>query len=286
MTAKSTISARELNKLLKDKHALILDCRFDLTDVDYGQRSWQQGHIPGAMYVDLERALSAPVTEATGRHPLPQPADFKQSLKQWGLRPDSRVIAYDDGAGMFAARLWWLLRWLGHTNVRVLDGGWAAWQAAGLDVSTEADFTTDPAADYIDSLQPDNSLLIDADTLMDKLQVNMPPLWDARDPQRFAGAVEPIDKKAGHIPGAENVFFMQNLDNGHFLPADQLKQRFDQLLAGRSAQSVIHMCGSGVTACQNQLAMAIAGLPTGKLYAGSWSEWIIDPARPTEPRSE
>ena len=278
------ISVSELDNLLKNEDILLLDCRFDLVDEQYGQESWRKSHIPSSIYVHLNKDLSAPVTVDTGRHPLPDVSVFKQRLKDWGLTASTHVVAYDDGAGMFAARLWWLLRWLGHTNVSVLDGGWSAWTAADKVATTEVRQAPVSADDnYIDSLTENSAMVVNAEDVSNCLANEQFRLWDARDPRRFSGEIEPVDKKAGHIPGAENVFFMQNLSDGLFMSPDELKQRFNKLLSGDDPATVVHMCGSGVTACQNQLAMEIAGLSGGKLYPGSWSEWINDPDRPTEP---
>ncbi|MEE4623959.1 sulfurtransferase [Pseudomonas alliivorans] len=257
---------------------VILDCRFALEDPDYGQRSYAQGHIDGARFADLNRDLSGPVVKgSTGRHPLPDPATLVERLRTWGICNDSDIVLYDDGPGMYAARAWWLLTWLGkREGVYLLDGGLKAWHAAGLPLSLDAprgetgDFTG----------EPDMSLVLSASRLQGRLGRPEMTLIDARAEARFRGEVEPIDPIAGHIPGAQCAAFNENLGpDGRFLPPDQLKQRFAEQLQGRPAQSLVSYCGSGVTACHNLFALCLAGYPLGTLYAGSWSDWITDPTR-------
>lgn len=265
--------------LKKDQPGLvILDCRFALEDPDYGQRSYAEGHIAGADFADLERDLSGPVTRGvTGRHPLPEAADLIERLQAWGVSNDSMVVLYDDGPGAFAARAWWLLAWLGKRDgVFILDGGLKAWHAAGLPLSLDAPTTA--RGNFSGS--PDPSLVLSAEQLLKRLQRPQLTLLDARGLPRFRGEVEPIDPVAGHIPGAQCAAFTDNLGaDGRFLPAEQLKQRFAEKLAGRSPQELVAYCGSGVTACHNLFALCLAGYPLGTLYAGSWSEWITDPQR-------
>ncbi|MBV1807833.1 sulfurtransferase [Pseudomonas viridiflava] len=257
---------------------VILDCRSALEDPDYGQRSYAQGHIEGARFADLNRDLSSPVVKGrTGRHPLPDSDTLVERLRAWGISNDSDIVLYDDGPGMYAARAWWLLAWLGkREGVYLLDGGLKAWHAAGLPLSLDApggepgDFTGDP----------DMSLVLSASRLQGRLGRPEMTLIDARAEARFRGEVEPIDPVAGHIPGAQCVAFNENLGpDGRFLPPEQLKQRFAEKLQGRSAESLVSYCGSGVTACHNLFALCLAGYPLGTLYAGSWSEWIVDPER-------
>ena len=265
--------------LKKDQPGLvILDCRFALEDPDYGQRSYAEGHIAGAAFADLERDLSGPVTKGvTGRHPLPQAADLIQRLQAWGVNNDSVVVLYDDGPGAYAARAWWLLAWLGKRDgVFILDGGLKAWHAAGLPLSLDAP----SAVRGVFSGSPDPKLVLSAEQLLKRLSRPQLTLLDARGLPRFRGEVEPIDPIAGHIPGAQCAAFTDNLGaDGRFLPAEQLKQRFAEKLAGRSPQELVAYCGSGVTACHNLFALCLAGYPLGTLYAGSWSEWITDPQR-------
>lgn len=257
---------------------VILDCRFALEDSDYGQRSYAQGHIEGARFADLNRDLSSPVVKGrTGRHPLPDSDTLVERLRAWGISNGSDIVLYDDGPGMYAARAWWLLAWLGKCEgVYLLDGGLKAWHAAGLPLSLDApggepgDFTG----------EPDMSLVLSASRLQGRLGRPEMTLIDARAEARFRGEVEPIDPVAGHIPGAQCVAFNENLGpDGRFLPPEQLKQRFAEKLQGRPAESLVSYCGSGVTACHNLFALCLAGYPLGTLYAGSWSEWIVDPER-------
>ena len=257
---------------------VILDCRFALEDPDYGQRSYAQGHIDGARFADLNRDFSGPVVKGrTGRHPLPDPATLVERLRTWGIRNDSDIVLYDDGPGMYAARAWWLLTWLGkREGVYLLDGGLKAWHAAGLPLSLDA-----PRGETGDFMgEPDMSLVLSASRLQGRLGRPEMTLIDARAEARFRGEVEPIDPIAGHIPGAQCAAFNENLGpDGRFLPPEQLKQRFAEQLQGRPAQSLVSYCGSGVTACHNLFALCLAGYPLGTLYAGSWSDWITDPTR-------
>lgn len=257
---------------------IILDCRFALEDPDYGRFSYAEGHIEGAQYADLERHLSGPVSKGvTGRHPLPDAQTLLEQLRGWGINQDSDVVLYDDGPGVFAARAWWLLMWLGKRDgVFILDGGLKAWHAAGFPLSI------DPVPLSLGTFNgtPDDRLLVNTDQLLMRLGSPDLTLIDARAQARFRGEVEPIDPVAGHIPGAQCAAFGENLDsNGCFLPAEQLKQRFAEQLGDRSPEQLVAYCGSGVTACHNLFALALAGYPLGKLYPGSWSEWITDPQR-------
>ncbi|WP_349975933.1 sulfurtransferase [Pseudomonas sp. WHRI 8519] len=271
------ITPQQLAERLGSPKLVILDCRFALDDADYGQRSYAEGHIAGAHFADLERDLSGPVIKGqTGRHPLPDPQRLVERLREWGLDNDSEVVLYDDGPGAFAARAWWLLAWLGkRTGVAILDGGLKAWHAAGQPLSLDA-----PARyEGTFSGKPDTKLLIDAEHVVTELASPELTLIDARALPRFRGDVEPIDPVAGHIPGAQCAAFTDNLnEEGRFLAPEQLRQRFAEKLAGRPAERLVAYCGSGVTACHNLFALALAGYPLGRLYAGSWSEWINDPA--------
>ncbi len=272
------IAPRQLAERLGEPKLVILDCRFALEDVDYGQRSYAEGHIAGAHFADLERDLSGPVVKGvTGRHPLPQPGRLIERFQQWGISNDSDVVLYDDGPGAFAARAWWLLAWLGKRNgVSILDGGLKAWHAAGLPLSL------DPAERHEGTFsgKPDPKLLVSAQQLRERLGDQALTLLDARALPRFRGEVEPIDPVAGHIPGAQCAAFTDNLgSDGRFLPPDQLKARFAALLGSRKPEELVAYCGSGVTACHNLFALSLAGYPLAPLYAGSWSEWITDPQR-------
>ena len=273
------ITANALHARLEQPGLLILDCRFALDDPAYGQRSYAEGHIPGAQFADLESDLSGPVSKGvTGRHPLPEPSTLLERLRAWGLRQGSAVVLYDDGPGAFAARAWWLLAWLGKRDgVFLLDGGLQAWRAAGHEL-TQA---LPPPAPGDFAGQPDASLLLSAGQLQQRLGQPDLCLLDARALPRFRGEVEPLDPVAGHIPGARCAAFTDNLgSDGRFLPAAQLRQRFAAQLGERPPSGLVAYCGSGVTACHNLFALCLAGYPLAPLYAGSWSEWITDPARP------
>ncbi|RMQ48410.1 Rhodanese-related sulfurtransferase [Pseudomonas cichorii] len=278
MSIAQLISPQQLAARQQEPGLVILDCRFALEDPDYGQRSYAQGHIERASFADLERDLSGPVSKGrTGRHPLPDPKVLVQRFQAWGIHPDSEIVLYDDGPGAFAARAWWLLAWLGkRTGVYLLDGGLKAWHASKLPLSLDAPGNKPGTF----TGEPDMSLVLSASRLQGRLGRAEMTLIDARAEARFRGEVEPIDPVAGHIPGAQCVAFNENLGpDGRFLPAEQLKQRFANTLQGRSASDLVAYCGSGVTACHNLFALCLAGYPLGTLYAGSWSEWITDPAR-------
>lgn len=254
----------------------IIDCRHDLAQPEAGETAYRQSHLPGALFLHLDRDLSGAKTGTNGRHPLPEPAALAITLGRCGIGPGTQVVAYDDSGGMFAARLWWLLRWLGHEAVAVLDGGLAAWQQAGQALSAASEeyppalFNGQPAL-----------LSLTADDILRQLDEPRWQLLDARAPDRFRGENESIDPVAGHIPGALNRFFRDNLDSdGRFKPAEKLKKEFSIVLGELEPEQVVHQCGSGVTACHNLLAMELAGLAGSRLYPGSWSEWCSDPARP------
>ncbi|WP_028614717.1 sulfurtransferase [Halopseudomonas pelagia] len=271
------IDVHTLAGLLDTPQLCLLDTRFSLDHPQQGRFDFAAGHIPGARYLHLDDDLSARVVPGTtGRHPLPAPGVLQARLQRAGLNNADQVVVYDDGAGLFAARLWWLLRWLGHTQVKVLDGGLQAWIQAGLPISQE---TPRPIAEGNFSGQPDNSKLIEAAEIMQRLDDPAMQLLDARGPARFRGEVEPLDPVAGHIPGAVNLPCADNVGaDGHWLSPQQLAERFAPL--SRSEQERVVYCGSGVTACHTILAAIEAGLPEPRLYAGSWSEWITDPQRP------
>lgn len=275
------VTASELQSLLASgQPVVLLDCGFDLTDPGAGERAYAAGHLPGALYAHLDRDLSGDKFAGPaqgGRHPLPTREALAATAGRWGIRPGVPVIAYDAQGGPYAARAWWLLRWLGHAEVAVLDGGPAAWQAAGgsLDDAAAQPRVQPP---YPASDRPAMPT-IDAAALLRGLgQVR---LFDARAAERFRGEVEPLDAQAGHIPGARNRFFKDNLGaDGRFKPADVLRAEWTALLAGAGAGQAVQQCGSGVTACHNLLAMAQAGLGDAMLYPGSWSEWSSDAGRP------
>ena len=261
--------------------AVLLDCRFDLNDPGAGRRAYAAGHIPGARYADLNQDLSSPVTPASGRHPLPEPQALARFFAACGIGDQTQVIAYDEANGSYAARAWWLLNWLGHADVAVLDGGFKAWAAAGgpLEAGDPPPAPGEAKPTFTVRLRP-QTVLTAADVQL-ALQDTQRLLVDARAAERFAGTVEPLDRVAGHVPGAVNHPFTANLrEDGRFLPAGELRRRWLTRLSGTEPSDAILMCGSGVTACHNILAMTWAGLPGGKLFAGSWSEWIRDPERP------
>jgi len=252
----------------------VFDCRHDLAKPALGEDQYRQAHIPGALFAHLDRDLSAPKTGRNGRHPLPPPEVFASWLGKCGMKPSDQVVCYDAGNGAMAARLWWMLRWIGHENVAVLDGGQAKWLAEKRPVTAEVP-RFDPSH-YAMNRKPQGH--INASEL--ERQSNA-LLLDARAPARYRGEQEPIDPVAGRIPGARNRFNMDNVSaQGTFKGAEQLRQEFRAVLGDRSPSEVVHYCGSGVAACHNLLAMEVAGLPGGRLYAGSWSEWIADPNRP------
>jgi thiosulfate/3-mercaptopyruvate sulfurtransferase len=257
----------------------MVDCSFELGKPESGANAYVAAHIPGAVYAHLEAELSD-MSECArhGRHPLPTAAGLGAALARLGIERDSQVVAYDQDSGAYAARLWWLLRAAGYPDVRVLDGGLRAWRAAGMPLDTGAAIPR--SVDSAPPVAPDRAAWLDVETLQQHLAQDTIALVDARGGPRFRGEVEPIDPVAGHVPGARNRPFLDNLDaSGRFKPAEQLRDEFAHLLAGRTPDSVVHMCGSGVTACHNLLAMEIAGLPGSRLYADSWSGWIRDPAR-------
>jgi thiosulfate/3-mercaptopyruvate sulfurtransferase len=254
----------------------VFDCRHDLMKPELGEQQYREAHIPGAAFASLDRDLSAPKTGKNGRHPLPEFDTFVRWLGAEGLAPGDQVVCYDGANGSMAARLWWLLRWAGHESVAVLDGGIAKWIKEGRPVDAVLPRprpTTYPAKRSTGAL--------DAQTVHAKLKDLF--LVDARAPARWRGEQEPIDPVAGRIPGARNRFNLDNvLPDGTFKPAEQLRSDFQAVLKNQKPEDVVHYCGSGVAACHNLLAMEVAGLTGGKLYAGSWSEWIADPARPRE----
>jgi thiosulfate/3-mercaptopyruvate sulfurtransferase len=277
MSFTTLASAEQLRDAIAARQALVvLDCSFDLADTGAGERSHREGHIPGARYVHLDHDLCAAMNGRNGRHPLPTREAFAATAGKLGITPASAVVAYDRQQGLFAARAWWMLRWLGHDAVAVLDGGWAAWQAAGGEVDAREP-TSSPQAPY--PLGEPRVATIDAAALEKSL--GRVRLIDARAAERFRGEVEPLDAQAGHIPGASNRFHKNNLaSDGRFKPRGDLRAEFEALVAGRTPDQVVHQCGSGVTACHNLLAMEVAGLAGSVLYPGSWSEWSSDPARP------
>lgn len=271
------ISVADLQVHLDRPDWVVCDCRHDLMSYEAGRHDYAQSHIPGARFLHLDEDLSGPKTGTNGRHPLPHPITFTLRLGALGIDNGKQVVAYDSSGGTYAARLWWMLRWVGHARVAVLDGGWDAWVESGRPVTRElpafAPTTFNP------SLQP--QLAVSSAYVAEHLQNPQVQLLDARAPDRYRGENETLDPIAGHIPGAANRFYRLNLNgNGRFRPAAELEREFIMLLGGRPAESVVHQCGSGVSACHNLLAMEYAGLCGSRLYPGSWSEWVSDGARP------
>ncbi|HQR53745.1 MAG TPA: sulfurtransferase [Burkholderiales bacterium] len=277
MPATTLVTVDELAAHLTDPGWCVFDCRHDLADPGKGERAYRESHIPGARFAHLDRDLSGARTGRNGRHPLPDPAAFAQWLGQAGVGNAAQIIAYDDAGGAFAARLWWLSRWLGHESVALLDGGWSAWLAAGGPTTDVAPAVTPTRFEG----HPDPSMTVDAAWVEAHLDTTAFRLIDARSPDRYRGENETIDPVAGHIPGAANRFFRDNLlADGRFASPDALRAAFAAIAAGMPPTAIVHQCGSGVTACHNLLAMEIAGLPGARLYPGSWSEWCSDPRRP------
>jgi len=277
MAFSTLLQATTLIERLHDPDWLLVDCRFELTRPEAGELAWSKGHIPGALYAHLEEDLSGPVTPESGRHPLPAPERFAQTLSRWGITPRTQVITYDASSGVFAARLWWMLRWLGHDAVAVLDGGLQAWLSAGggMDVSPPVR----APSEFVGRLRP--GMTVSTAELASLLDRDACRLVDARAPERFEGRVEPLDPVAGHVPGAVNHPTSLNLGpDGRLRSPEALDNLWSATLAGRRGSDVVCMCGSGVTACHDLLALEQAGLGGGRLYAGSWSEWIRDPGRP------
>jgi thiosulfate/3-mercaptopyruvate sulfurtransferase len=278
MTYKTLISPAQLFEHLDNPDWVIVDCRFWLDDTERGRRDYQTAHIPGAIYAHLDEDLSGHVIPGvTGRHPLPAKDEFVKQLSVWGIGDGVQFIGYDDRGGAFAARLWWMLRWLGHEAAAILDGGWQHWVAEGY-----------PTSDSIHSPQPRtfipdlrSNLVVTTEQVESLIEDGNYLLIDSRTEERYRGDQEPIDPVAGHIPGAVSAPYLDNLDeNGEFLPKDVLRQRFHSLLGDVPPERAVFYCGSGVTSIHNLIAMLHAGLDEGCLYVGSWSEWITDPTRP------
>ena len=276
MSYTTLVDVETLRAHLDDPNWLVVDVRHQLADTGYGERAYAAGHIPGAVFLHCDRDLSGVMSGCNGRHPLPDPEQLAQRLGDIGIGAVTQVVVYDDAQGMIAGRLWWLLRWLGHDAVALLDGGLPAWQAAGGMLTGVA-----PTLLPRTFVARPQDLRVNADYVMERLETPHMRLVDARGADRFRGENETIDPVAGHIPGAVNRCFKDNLlPDGRFKPAAQLRAEWLAVLAGSPPDLVVHQCGSGVSACLNMVAMEIAGLPGSRLYAGSWSEWCAVPGRP------
>lgn len=290
MSQTTLITPRQLAARLEDRDLAVIDCRFDLGRPEWGRDAYTSARIPHALYAHLDHDLSGETSASTGRHPLPPVDEMAARLGRWGIDAQVHVVAYDQGSGAYAARLWWLLRWLGHTRVAVLDGGFEAWQEERLPLdTTPPDSRTlaqrERPPRHFDP-RPDAEMVVSTTELENLIASRQfaaadVVLVDARGADRFAGRNETIDPVAGHIPGARNHPFSDNVDTaGRFLARGTLRERFAKTLEGVPPDAAICMCGSGVTACHNLLAMEVAGLQGARLYAGSWSEWIRDPKHP------
>ena len=276
-SSNTLVSVELLRGHLHDPRWCIVDVRHDLFDADAGIRAYQAGHIPSAVFAGIDTQLSGKKTGFNGRHPLPPRDELVETFRGWGINSDTQIVAYDAQGGQFASRLWWLARWLGHARVALLDGGWPKWlndthlSSQQLPKNAHGNFTAS------ESMMP----LATVDQVLQSLDSQDRMLLDARTAERFRGEQEPIDPVAGHIPGARNRPWQQNLNSDQtFKSARELRSEFEQLLNQRTPDQITHHCGSGVTACHSVFAMELAGLPGSALYGGSWSEWIADPARP------
>lgn len=274
---KILVTTEEMAGHLDDPKWVIFDTRHDLADVGMGRRAYAAGHIPNAYFLHMDEDLSGPMTGKNGRHPLPDIDKFAARMNECGVAPGVQVVAYDDSGGCFAVRLWWLLCWLGHEDVALLDGGFPQWRKEERPVTQEIP----PSRPGKFVARPHLGETVDAHFVEHVRESPRVKLIDARAAPRFAGETEPLDPVAGHIPGAVNRFWKSNLlPDGRFKTPSALRKEFADLLAGTAAEQSVHMCGSGVTACHNMYALALAGLPAGRLYPGSWSEWCADPSRP------
>ncbi|MFQ5460060.1 MAG: sulfurtransferase [Anaerolineae bacterium] len=272
------VDAQDLERRLGDGNWAVVDCRFSLADTGWGEAEYRRGHIPGAVYAHLDRDLSGPVRPGfTGRHPLPEAEVMAATLGSWGVGDGVGVVAYDDMGGAIAARLWWLLRWLGHDGAALLDGGWPAWVAAGGAMTSGSEVRPP----RIFSPRPRPELLVHAAQVTAACASPDQAVFDSRSAERYRGENETTDPVPGHIPGAESAPYQDNLaPDGRLLPVAEVRRRFEALLGERKPEEAVFYCGSGVTAALNVFALALAGLGDSRLYAGSWSEWITDPARP------
>jgi len=274
VTARTLVSADDL---AAHPEWRVFDCRHDLRNTEYGRQAYARGHIPGALFLHLDDDLSGTKDGRNGRHPLPDAASFARRMGACGVDATTQVVAYDNEGGIFASRLWWMLRWLGHDKVAVLDGGLAGWKRSKRTLEERI-----PAVEPRAFVARPQDMAVDVGQVRADLHSDRMLILDARSPERFRGENETLDPVGGHIPGAVNRFYFDNLDDDgcFFKPEAELRAEFAALLAGRPAVQVVQQCGSGVTACHNLLAMELAGLSGSKLYPGSWSEWCADPSRP------
>ena len=272
------VSCEQLAAHLNDPDWRIVDCRHQLSDVGYGQRVYAEGHLPGAFFMHLDRDLSGAMSGCNGRHPLPNPQVLAAKFGAIGISSRTQVVVYDDAEGMVSGRLWWMLRWLGHDNVAVLDGGFNRWVKEGRPLKRDIPVVL-PTVFEVEQ----RDWVVTADEVLANIASPELVVVDARGPDRFRGENETIDPVGGHIPGARNRFFRDNLDaDGRFRPAAELRREFLELFAGTPPDKTVMQCGSGVSACHNLIALELAGLTGARLYAGSWSEWCSDSARPVE----
>ena len=272
------VSCEQLAAHLNDPDWRIVDCRHQLSDVGYGQRVYAEGHLPGAFFMHLDRDLSGAMSGCNGRHPLPNPQILAAKFGAIGISSRTQVVVYDDAEGMVSGRLWWMLRWLGHDNVAVLDGGFNRWVKEGRPLTRDIPVVL-PTVFEVEQ----RDWVVTADEVLANIASPELVVVDARGPDRFRGENETIDPVGGHIPGARNRFFRDNLDaDGRFRPAAELRREFLELFAGTPPDKTVMQCGSGVSACHNLIALELAGLTGARLYAGSWSEWCSNSARPVE----
>ena len=272
------VSCEQLAAHLNDPDWRIVDCRHQLSDVGYGQRVYAEGHLPGAFFMHLDRDLSGAMSGCNGRHPLPNPQVLAAKFGAIGISSRTQVVVYDDAEGMVSGRLWWMLRWLGHDTVAVLDGGFNRWVKEGRPLTRDIPVVL-PTVFEVEQ----RDWVVTADEVLANIASPELVVVDARGPDRFRGENETIDPVGGHIPGARNRFFRDNLDaDGRFRPAAELRREFLELFAGTPPDKTVMQCGSGVSACHNLIALELAGLTGARLYAGSWSEWCSDSARPVE----
>lgn len=275
------ISSEELFELKKSGHVVTIDCRFDLSNPDWGYSDYLKNHIPNAIYAHLDHDLSKSITPSSGRHPLPDTGEFIDTCSKWGIDSQKQVVVYDTASGSFAARLWWMLHYLGHSNVAILNGGFAAWIEKDYPVESGDMKPTQNSEPSSFTGKPDPLMLVTTAEMEEIIHLNDYTIIDARSPERYSGETEPIDTKAGRIPNSINFFHQENFDqSGYLLPESELKQKYEQLLQGKSKENIVVYCGSGVTSAMNVAVMKHIHMDTPKLYLGSWSEWIRDPNHP------